>query len=313
MALFDPPRRSYLEAMAIAPLTPVPDSMTGGRVEATFRWEGRTLAYEEIGTGDELVVLLHGLLLDARSNRATARRLATDGRRVVCLDLLGHGRSDQPAHASEYRMDVYAEQVVALLDHLRAPTAVVIGTSLGANVSLFVAAQDPDRVQGLVVEMPVLEWAVPPAAMAFAPLLLAVHYAAPLVRAAGAVARRVPSGVDLLDAVLGPLVAEPEVTASVLHGILVGPVAPTVDERRAITAPALVIGHRADLIHPFSDAAKLAETLPNGRLVTARTPFELRIRPSRLIGEMSRFIDDVWAQPVTDVRVRKVAGRTSPR
>ena len=299
--------------MAITPPTPLPGSRTDGRAQATFRWEGRTLAYEEAGSGDEVVVLLHGLLLDSRSNRGTARRLATGGRRVVSLDLLGHGRSDHPTHASEYRMDVYAEQVVGLLDHLRVPSAVLIGTSLGANVSLFVAVHAPERVQGLVLEMPVLEWAVPSAAMAFAPLLLAVHYAAPVVRAAGAVARRVPSGVDLLDASLGLLVTEPDVTASVLHGILVGPVAPTMDERRAITAPALVIGHRADLIHPFSDAEKLTETLPDARLVRAWTPFELRIRPRRLIGEMSRFVDDVWARPTTEVDVRKAAGRTAQR
>jgi pimeloyl-ACP methyl ester carboxylesterase len=299
--------------MAITPPTPLPGSRVDGRAQSTFRWEGRTLAYEEVGSGDEVVVLLHGILLDSRSNRGTANRLAAGGRRVVSLDLLGHGRSDHPLHASEYRMDVYAEQVVALLDHLRVPSAVLIGTSLGANVSLFVAAHAPERVQGLVLEMPVLEWAVPAAAMAFAPLLLAVHYAAPVVRAAGAVARRVPSGVDLLDATLSPLVTEPDATASVLHGILVGPVAPTMDERRAITVPALVIAHRADLIHPFSDAEKLTETLPHARLVRAWTPLELRVCSGRLIGEMTRFVDDVWAQPPTEVGVRKAAGRVAPR
>lgn len=261
---------------------------------STFSWQGRTLAYEEIGTGDHLVVVLHGLLLDSRSNRGTARRLAAAGHHVVSLDLLGHGRSDHPAHASEYRMDVYAEQVVALLDHLEAPSAVLVGTSLGANVSLFVAARHPTRVQGLVLEMPVLEWAVPSAALLFSPMLLAVHYAAPAVRAVGSVARAVPPGVDLLDAVLAVLTTDPEVTASVLHGILVGPVAPTVDERRAIATPALVIGHRNDLIHPFSDAEKLVEVLPDARLITARTPLELRLRPSRLLGEMESFIDRCW-------------------
>jgi pimeloyl-ACP methyl ester carboxylesterase len=274
---------------------------------SSFRWQGRTLAYEEVGAGDQLVVVLHGLLLDARSNRATARRLVPGGFRVVSLDLLGHGRSDHPSHASEYRIDVYAEQVVALLDHLKAPTAVLIGTSLGANTSLFVAAHHPERVQGLVLEMPVLEWAVPSAALAFAPLLLAVHYAAPLVRAIGAAARRVPTGIDLLDSVLGPVVADPEVTASVLHGVLVGPVAPTIDERRAITAPTLVIGHRADLIHPFSDAEKLVEVLPRGRLVRARTPFELRIRPGRLMEEIRSFVDLAWATPLPARRGRRAA------
>ena len=260
----------------------------------TFRWAGRTLAYEELGEGDQPVVLLHGLLLDSRSNRGTARRLAAAGHRVVSLDLLGHGRSDSPAHASEYRMDVYAEQVVALLDHLDIPAAVLVGTSLGANVSLFVAARHPERVQGLVLEMPVLEWAVPSAALLFAPLLLTVHYAAPLVRAAGAVARAVPKGIDLLDAVLAPIAADPDVTAAVLHGILVGPVAPTIDERRAISASALVIGHRADPIHPFSDAARVVEVLPDARLVSARTPLELRIRPARLMGEIESFLARCW-------------------
>jgi pimeloyl-ACP methyl ester carboxylesterase len=275
--------------------------------ESTFRWSDRTLAYEEMGAGDSLVVLLHGLLLDSRSNRGTARRLAAAGHRVVSLDLLGHGRSDHPAHASEYRMDVYAEQVVALLDHLGAPTAVLVGTSLGANVSLLVAARHPERIQGLVLEMPVLEWAVPSAAMTFAPLLLTMHYAAPIVRAAGAVARAVPPGIDLLDAILAPVMADPDVTASVLHGILVGPVAPTIDERRAITAPALVIGHRADLIHPFSDAEKLVEVLPAARLVQARSALELRLRPARLVREISSFAERCWSGASSPQRTRRRA------
>ncbi len=276
---------------------------------STFAWGSRTLAYEEVGEGDRLVVMLHGLLLDSLSNRGTARRLADAGCRVVSLDLLGHGRSDRPTHASEYRIDVYAEQVVGLLDHLGAESAVLVGTSLGANTSLFVAARHPGRVQGLVVEMPVLEWAVPPAALAFAPLLLSVHYAAPFLRVAGWLARAVPSGVDLLDSTLGLVTTDPDVTAAVLHGVLVGPVAPTVHERSAIRAPALVLGHRADLIHPFSDAAKLAELLPEGRLVPARTALELRLRPRRLLREVQVFVDRCWDdRPATPMPQGSVAG-----
>jgi len=262
---------------------------------ATFTWEGRCLGYEDLGTGDQPLVLLHGLLLDARSNRGTAAHMAAAGHRVVSLDLLGHGRSDHPAHASEYRMDVYAEQVVALLDHLEVPDAVLMGTSLGANVSLIAATRHPDRVRGLILEMPVLEWAVPSAALTFAPMLLAVHYAAPLVRLVGRLARAVPEGNDVVDAVLGPLIADPEVTAAVLHGILVGPVAPTIDERRALTVPTLVIGHRADPIHPFSDASKVVEVMPDARLLMARTPLELRLHPDRLLAEVERFLDSCWA------------------
>lgn len=275
---------------------------------ATFTWEGRRLGYEDIGTGDQPLVMLHGLLLDARSNRGTAAHMAAAGHRVVSLDLLGHGRSDHPAHASEYRMDVYAEQVVALLDHLGVPDAVLMGTSLGANVSLLAATRHPDRVRGLVLEMPVLEWAVPSAALTFAPMLLAVHYAAPLVRFVGKLARSIPEGNDLVHALLGPVIADPEVTAAVLHGILVGPVAPTIDERRALTVPTLVIGHRADPIHPFSDAAKVVEVMPDAHLLMARTPLELRLHPDRLLAEVERFLDHCWA-PRRPARPRRTASQ----
>ena len=64
----------------------IDSTATGTRIgprPSSFRWQGRTLAYEEQGTGDQVVVLLHGLLLDARSNRATARRLADGGYRAA--------------------------------------------------------------------------------------------------------------------------------------------------------------------------------------------------------------------------------------
>ncbi len=80
-----------------------------------------------------------------------------------------------------------------------------------------------------------------------------------------------------------------------LHGLFVGPIAPTVEQRRAIKAPALVIGHHLDFIHPFSDATNLVEELPDGRLVQAASIFELRIRPERLIGEIAGFLDEAWA------------------
>lgn len=266
-----------------------------GRLDGSFTWNGRRLVYETYGEGDRLVVLLHGLLMDARLNRGVARALAARGHRVVLLDLLGHGRSDKPRHAAEYRIDTYAEQVGELLDHLRAREAVVGGVSLGANVALHLAARRPERLRGLLIEMPVLERAVPAAALTFVPALLAVHYAMPLVRAVSWVANRVRrTGSPLVDSALAPLASPPEVTAAVLHGILVGPTVPTVDERRRIEVPALVLGHRADLIHPFSDADALARQIPRARLVAADSLIELRWRPERLLVEIDRFLTEVW-------------------
>ena len=84
----------------------------------SFEHQGSRLAYEIHGSGNRTLVYLHGLLMDSQMNRALAKSLAASGVRVVLLDLLGHGRSDKPLQASAYRMDSYADEVVALLDHL---------------------------------------------------------------------------------------------------------------------------------------------------------------------------------------------------
>jgi pimeloyl-ACP methyl ester carboxylesterase len=213
----------------------------------------------------------------------------------VLLDLLGHGRSDKPRHAGPNRMDLYAEQVLCLLDELGVGQVVLGGVSLGTNVSLLATVQAPERVRGLVLEMPVLEWAVPAAALTFVPFLLQAHYGRPVMRLVSRAASRLPrSGLGPLDSLIDAASSDPDEIAAVLHGVLVGPIAPTIDQRRAITAPALVLGHGIDLIHSFRDAQRLARQLPDARLIRTRTFAELWVRPARLTGEISGFLDSVW-------------------
>ena len=282
-------------------------STTATHRTASFEHRGRRLVYDDHGEGDRVLVYLHGLLLDAELNRGIAEALAQRGHRVVLLDLLGHGRSDRPTHASEYRIDRYADQVFALLDELGVERAVLAGLSLGANVSLFAATQHPDRVQGLVLEMPVMEWAVPAAALLFVPMLLAAHYGRPAMSVTSAVVGRIPrTPFPPLNSVLNAGSMSPEVMSAILHGVLVGPVVPTLEQRTALRVPALVMAHTNDLIHPFSDAVNLAEQLPQSRLVRARSPLELRLRPARLTAEIDDFLRDVWA---TGAASRKGGGR----
>lgn len=258
-------------------------------------YDGFQLHYEEYGAGRHTVVLLHGILLDAHMNRGLARALARTGNRVVLLDLLGHGRSDRPRHAGYHRMDLYARQVLGLLDHLGVERAVLGGASLGADVALLAAVAAPDRVQALVLEMPVLEWAVPVAGALFIPMLFAAHYARPVLRLVSEVARRLPRTSGPFDSLLGAASLDPDEMAAILHGVLLGPIAPTLDQRTAVTAPALVIGHPADRLHPFSDAENLARQLPNARLEPARSILELRTRPSRLTAEIAGFVERAWS------------------
>jgi pimeloyl-ACP methyl ester carboxylesterase len=298
---------------ALASLTPI--SWLSGLFEkrpfeeATFEVEGLRLHYERHGEGSRVLVFLHGLLLDNQLSRRLAADLADRGFQVILLDLPGHGGSDKPRHASAHRMDSYARHVVALLDELGIDEAVVGGVSLGANVSLQVAVQAPERVRGLLVEMPVLEWAVPGAAVVFLPMLLGVHYAAPVVRVVASVARRVPrTTIAPLDSVITMISAEPEEIAAVLHGMLVGPVTPTYEARHGIQAPALVIGHRIDFLHPFTDADHLTRQLPHARLIEAHSIFELRVAPDRLTAQIAAFLDEAWSEPRADPAL----GRAQP-
>ena len=267
-----------------------------------FDSDGLQLYYEVHGQGPRVLVFMHGILLDANLNRRLATDLAALGNRVILLDLPGHGLSDRPTRASFHRMDTYARHVVTLLDHLGIDQAVLGGVSLGGNVSLLAAAQAPERVRGLVVEMPVLEWALPAAAATFIPMLLAVHYARPLVSRVAALFRRLPrTGNGPVDSIMNTLANDPRETAAVLHGILAGPIAPTVAERAAMDVPALVIGHRVDHVHPFHDAEQLARRLPQGQLLQANSVLELRVHPERLTTEIDHLLSTAWANPSRDV------------
>jgi pimeloyl-ACP methyl ester carboxylesterase len=291
-------RRIAAFRRAVGAMTPKPVRPGNEFVELkSFVYRGHRLSYEVHGKGDRLLVYLHGLLLDANLNRPIAQALAEKGNRVVLLDLLGHGLSDKPAHASEYRMDLYVDQVIALLDHIGAEEAVLGGLSLGANVSLLAAVRDPERVRGLVLEMPVLERAAPSVALTFVPFLLGVHYARlPASWIAGLMRRAPRTRFAPLNSVLNAASLRPEEMAAVLHGILLGPVAPTWEQKRAISVPTIVIGHGADFIHPFSDAASLAHQVPNARLVRARSILELRLRPARLMAEIANLLDVAWGE-----------------
>lgn len=262
----------------------------------TFPWDDCELAYREYGEGPRVCVLLHGLLLNQRMHVGLARALAARGNRVVTLDLLGHGRSDRPPDMWRYGMGFFAHNVVGLLDHLEVDAAVVGGTSLGANTTLEVASLAPERLRGMVLEMPVLDNALLACAIAFTPLLVGLTFGEPAARALSRATRliperRVPWAANV---VLDTLRQAPAPSAAVLQGLFAGRTAPHRSERRTFTAPALIIGHRRDPVHPFSDADLLAEELPDARLLRASSLLELRVAPERLTDAIASFLDDCW-------------------
>ena len=268
---------------------------------ADFAYEGYRLNYTVHGDGPDTTVLLPGLLLPQTMQFPLARQLARRGHRVITLDPLGHGRSDRPVEMWNYSMGDFAVQTIALLDHLEIDRAVVGGTSLGANITLEIASRAPERLQGMLIEMPVLDHAIAACGAAFTPLLLALQVGGPVIGALARAARAVPRRPFPLLAQVGLdwFSQDPAPSASVLSGILYGRVAPDHTERVTFRAPSLIIGHPRDPVHPFSDAGMLAEELPNARLVNASSILELRLRPQRLTGEIAAFVADCWAAPAS--------------
>ena len=299
-----------------------------------FKFEGQRLAYTEFGGGPAEVtsggargrtaksapangrplILLHGLLLSQEMHRPLAEDLAARGNRVITLDLLGHGHSDRPRDMWRYSMIAYGKQVVALMDHLQIEQAVVMGTSLGANVALQVASSNPERLRGMVIEMPVLDNGLLWSALTFTPLLVALTFGEPLMKLLARTTRAVPRrllphyGNVMLDLVR----QEPGPSGALLQGLFFGRIAPHRSERHTFQTPALVLGHHRDPVHPFSDAGMLAKELPNARLLEADSLVELRMTPERLTDEIAAFLDEVWKSP-RSVAKRPAAKRATAK
>lgn len=260
-----------------------------------FRYEGHRIEFDSYGEGERVLVLAHGLLMNRRMFKRLGPELAERGNRVICVDLLGHGRSDRPEDLRLYSMPLFARQVAALLDHFEQPSAVIGGTSLGANVALELAVARPERVRGLFIEMPVLDNALPGVAAAFAPLLLGLRLGRPAFELTSRLTSLLPRTHHLLDIGLDFVRQRPGPSGAVLEGLLLGETAPHREQRLGIEQPTLIVGHSRDPVHPFSDSGMLAEELPNACLVEATSILEWRLSPKRLTAELADFLDEVWA------------------
>jgi pimeloyl-ACP methyl ester carboxylesterase len=278
-----------------------------------FDHNGYRISYDEYGEGDRPLVLIHGLLMNRRMFDRLGPEMAELGNRVLALDLLGHGRSDRPPEMSNYSMTFFARQVEALLDHLGLDEAVIGGTSLGANTTLELAYLSPERVRGMMVEMPVLDNALLAAAVIFTPIMIGLRFGEPVLRRLASAARRIPRSNPLLDMSLDFLRQDPGPSSAVLEGLFLGSSAPHHQFRVQMTQPTLVIGHRADPLHPFSDSGMLAEELPNSRLIEASSILEWRLSPERLDAELAEFLDEVWEGPARPAATKIAAEPTESR
>lgn len=117
-----------------------------------FEHDGFKLAYREEGQGDP-ILLIHGFASTSVVNWVSPgwfRTLTEAGYRVIAIDNRGHGLSDKPHERDAYYPAKMASDASALLDHLGIKKAHVMGYSMGARISAFLALQQPEKVHTVV-------------------------------------------------------------------------------------------------------------------------------------------------------------------
>ena len=110
------------------------------------------IAYLDEGEGDP-IILVHGFASNKNVNwvyPAWVSELRKDGRRVIALDNREHGESSKLYDAEEYHIDTMAGDVRALMDHLNIKRADIMGYSLGARMTAYLAQSQAPRVRSAI-------------------------------------------------------------------------------------------------------------------------------------------------------------------
>jgi pimeloyl-ACP methyl ester carboxylesterase len=239
----------------------------------TFEHDGLSFHYRDEGTGSGLpFVFQHGLGGDVSQPFGVYRPPA--GVRMVAFDARAHGETRPLGDVKKIALAAFADDLVALLDHLGIPRAVVGGISMGAALALNAALRYPSRVLGLVLSRPAwVDRPLPENARVF------THVAQHILRfgAAGGLEQfRGTAEYQLVlaespdsAASLERQFTQPRAEECVARLERIPHDAPIHDreELAAIGVPTLVLGNRADPLHPWEFAEALARLIPGADLV----------------------------------------------
>jgi pimeloyl-ACP methyl ester carboxylesterase len=244
---------------------------------------------------------MHGATATRRYVLHGSRALERSGFQVIAYDARGHGESTGPHERAAYTYAALAADALAVLDHLGAGQAALIGHSLGAATAAQLALEHPDRVTGLILVTP-------------------AHRGRPADAAGQERWERLADGLEdggvpgFLKAYGEPAVPERQrdimlkvitqrlqrhddlaALAACLRGVFRGAAFDGIAALADITAPTLVVASRDEMDpdHPEGIARDYAEAIPGAVLrIDARDESPLAWRGGSLAQEIAAFLGD---------------------
>ena len=232
-----------------------------------FGHDGLSFRYRDDGSGLP-VVFQHGLGGDLTVPCALFAR--PDGVRLISFDARYHGDTRPLGDPAKLSFDAFADDAVALLDHLKIDKAVIGGISMGAGLALNFAIRHPERTLGVILSRPA--WLDDP----FPENVRVFPIIAQFIREFGAIvglerfkktdeyAKTLRESADSATALVG-MFQHPrsEETVEKLERIPRDCPSTNREAWKAIEAPTLVMANKIDPIHPFFMGQVLASTIPN--------------------------------------------------
>ena len=233
--------------------------------------DGCSLAYEDVGSGLP-IVWQHGLCADRHQPAEVFPDKA--GVRRITLECRGHGESET-GNLECLSIAQFAGDVVALLDHLKIDAVLIGGISLGAAISIRLAATIPSRIEALILARPA--WVDEPAPITLKPYLLVAELLKAYGREEGmrrfmdsetfaAVNKVSPDNCTSLQSLFSR--QDIESTIELLSRIPKEGPGLSRQDISAIRSPTLVIGNDQDYVHPLRYASELKELIPGAELQT---------------------------------------------
>jgi pimeloyl-ACP methyl ester carboxylesterase len=238
--------------------------------------DGCPLAYEDVGSGLP-TIWQHGLGADRQQPAEVFPRVV--GVRRITLECRGHGESQMgdPAHLS---IAQFAADVAALLDRLGLDAAVLGGISLGAAISMRLAASIPWRIKGLILARPA--WVDAPAPHTMKPYLVLAELLKEYGREEGlkrfanseilaAVERVSPDNAASLLSFFSR--RDEQSTIELLSRIPKDGPGLSRQDMASIDMPTLIIGTGEEYVHPLRYASQLKDLIPGAALqiITSKT------------------------------------------